>query len=310
MADNIGNYVTRGQLIIELANAGKASRNNIALSSGTPTTAPAKKFTFAPATPTPAIGDWVVQGVFSAQIISLPTVTEIEIDDGTDFVDGIAILVQGLTFTGAEIDAFILSAMAFIDRHTRQWFNARTFTAKFVGNNTHLWQAPVAIISVAEVRLNGETPAIPVADYIVFNGRIMPDDRRNPKIHLINRDPGVFRMTSRSFRDDRQTEVDGVWGFLEDDGTTPEMIQRATLKLAVLRCLNTPGGSASSSASSSGKGPIKREETDLHEVEYYDPRSGGSSSDKHDGTGLSGDDEIDDIIAAFKSPIIIGGALS
>lgn len=307
MADNTGNYVSRGQLAIEILNAGKAVATAITLSAKATTTAPAAKYTISPLSPLPVVGDWVFQGAVASKVISLPSGTEVELQDGTGLLNGAAQLVKGVPADSA-LDSLILQAQAFIDRHTRQWFNARAGVVKRMGNNSSLMQLPVAIISVSQIILNGNQPPLDLAGALIGTGRFISDDRRNPRIILRRANLDIFALEPRVFLKERITEITGVFGFLEEDGSTPLLIQRATLKLAILRMMNTAGASAAASASSGDRGPVESEKTDIHEISYFDPRASTGSSTS-DGTGLSGDDEVDDIIASYKGPILIGGSM-
>ena len=307
MPDNTGPYISRGQLAIELGNAGEAVATPLVLSAKATTVAPAAKFTFSPAAPAPVVGDWVKQGAYAQKIISLPTATEVELEDGTNIVNGSAELLKGVPADSA-MDSYIAQAMAFIDRHTRQWFNARAGVVKIPGNNSQLAQLQVPIISVSQILLNGNQPPLDLASALIFNGRFTPDDRRNPRIILRRANIDIFALEPRILLKDRITEITGVWGYLEADGSTPLLIQRATAKLAVMRKLSTAGSSAVTAAGSAGLGPIASEKTDMHEISYHDPRTSDSAS-LSSGTGLSGDDEIDDIIVSYRSAIIIGGSM-
>lgn len=304
--DNTGPYVSRGQLIIELVNAGKATATVVTLSAKATTTAPAASYTFAPTTPPAVVGDWVIQGAIASKIISLPGAGQIELADGTGIDNGPAQLVKGAPADSA-LDSYIAQAMAFIDRHTRQWFNARAGVVKFPGNNTQIVQLQVPIISVSQILLNGNQPPLDLSSALIFNGRFTPDDRRNPRIILRRVNVDIYALEPRLFLKDRVTEITGVWGFLESDGSTPVLIQRATLKLAIIRMINTAGKTAAESASTGERGPVQSEKTDIHEISYYDPRSSAATS-LDAGSGLSGDDEVDDIIASYRSPMIIGGS--
>jgi hypothetical protein len=306
MPDNTGPYVSTAKFLIELGNADKATVSKLVLSNKTATTF---DFTTSAATP-PAIGDFLIQGTYHA-IITNVTPTQITVDDTTNFSEGSAKFAN-TEFDETELDNLILDAMDFIDRHTRQFFNKRDFTEalgnaiKFEGNNSRVIFFPVPIISITSIRKNNEDALLDLEDVKIFDSRALPDDRRNPMIKLIRDDHDIFVVNTGRFLRGTITTIDGSFGFLEPDGSTPRLIQRATLKLAVIYAARSIGESASQAANASGKGAIKREKTDLHEIEYYDPNNTNSNATSV-GTGLSGDDEIDDIIAAFRGPPIVSG---
>lgn len=311
--DNTGPYVSVAKLLSELVNAGKATSKSLVLSAKTPTTLPEHTFTFAPASPAPVVGDFIVQGN-NYTTISNVSGTTVTVIDGTNIVNGKA---KAVTYSGEESDLqeFILMAMAFIDRHTRQWFNARTFDStkplKLEGNNSHVMFFPVPILTLTAARKQAGGENLNPIEIQVFNSRTVPDDRKNPMIKLRQEDDDVLFVSSGKWMRGVRAEFEGTFGYLEEDGSTPKLIQRATLKLALMYAVKTLGESANQSATSGEVGPIKREKTDLHEIEYYDARtsSGGAKGGLNEGTGLSGDDEVDDIIAAYKGPMIIGGTL-
>lgn len=308
MAYNTGLYTSAAKLLLEMANAGEIEAQSVVLSAKTLVSGTKYSFTFAPATPAPAVGDFLVKGDYAALITNVSGTT-IEADDATNIPNGKAKFAK---FDGdlADLEAYIKQAMAFIDRHTRQWFNARTFDDSkpvlMEGNNSETLFFPVPILEITAIRKESGSEILDPTFYQVFNGRDFPDDRRNPMIKLRREDDDVLFVSSGKWMRGVRAVITGIFGYLEADGSTPLMIQRATLKLSLIYALKTLGESASSAAEGADVGPIKREKTDLHEIEYFDARTGGKDS-TNDGTGLSGDDEIDDIIAAFKGPIVIGG---
>src|SRR5690606_30527944 len=114
--------------------------------------------------------------------------TVVHLDNGTDIPDGVIRRVR-TDLMVEEIEANIAEAMSFIDRHTRQWFNKRTFDGsnpvKIEGNNGRTIFLGVPVIAVDKLCLNREDNVLDASDYRVFNSRAMPDDRRNPMIKLI-----------------------------------------------------------------------------------------------------------------------------
>lgn len=307
--DNTGPYTSRAKLLKELCKAGKGTLTTLVLSAKTPATAPAATYTYAPTTPVAKIGDWVIQGNTAQLIVALPSPATMTLEDGTLIANG-AVKMAAMTpqLDGAELDDFIADAMDFIDRMTRQWFNKRTKTLKMEGENVEVLMLPVPIITVTEIRPNGlSAPVMAMSEYIVFTSRSVPDDRRNPRIRVHTDPTSIFYERGRRFLRGVITEVDGSFGYLEEDGSTPRQITRATTKLAVMRALKSIGEEASESSASAGVGALKREKTDLHEVEYFDPNSKVSEA-LTQASGSSGDDEIDGIIAMYRAPILIGGS--
>ena len=311
MADNTGNYITQGELISELANAGRGSASVINLTAKAATTLPEHTFTFS-SSGVPVIGDWLVQGSEASDIVAVAG-SVITVRDATNINNGSAKFVNfNPPLLASDLDKLIEEAMDFIDLATRQWFNKRDLTLRFEGNNTEITFLGVPVIEVTSINLNGrDLFTSTIADHFeVFSGRTYPDERRNPRIKLMRniQEPNIFALSQgRSWLRGRMSTVVGSFGFLEPDGSTPSLIKRATTKLAVMRELRSVGLWAKDAVTSTDKGPIKREVTDMHEVEYYNPgNTDGKTAGQNVGTGLSGDDEIDDIIAMYRAPIFLG----
>lgn len=307
---NTGLYTSAAKLLTELANAGKLEGQSVVLSAKTLVSGNEYSYTFAPATPAPAIGDFLVKGDIAALITNVSGTTVTADMGGTPSIDNGKAKVIKYDGDLADLEAYIKQAMAFIDRHTRQWFNARTFDdtkpVLMEGNNSTVLFFPVPILEIHSIRKEVGSEVLDSNFYQVFNGRDFPDDRRNPMIKLRQEDDDVLFVSSGKWMRGVRAVITGIFGFLEADGSTPLLIQRATLKLALIYASKSLGEIAAAAAESGDLGPIKREKTDLHEIEYFDARTGGKDS-INDGSGLSGDDEIDDVIAAYKGPIVIGG---
>ena len=196
---------------------------------------------------------------------------------------------------------------AFVERCTRLWFAPRAFEWVRDGNGTTLLQLPVPIVSVAALYLNGSSSAADPATYRVYAGRGESgrDDRRNPRIKLISGETSIFEgtgylaSTAVVFEVGEQNQVvDGTFGYVEADGSTPEPIKYAIKKLVARssRGLYSVVGGGGSTAF----GPIVEEETDRHRRRYGDPFVG---SKMHSTTG---DPEVDQILAAYRAPIKVG----
>ena len=306
--DNTGLYTSVAKLLTELANAGKATKVKLALSNKTLVSGTSYRYDFISEGDPPTPLSYLVQGDYYS-IITVVAGNQITVIDGTNIDNGIAQSIKS-DYTESELTTFITDAMAFIDRHTRQWFNARTFDSdhevKIEGNNSETLFINVPIISIDKIRKGTDGENIPLENMQIFKSRTMPDDRRNPMIKLRKDSGDIYSESYGYWNRGQLIYIQGTFGFLEEDGSTPSMIQRATLKLAIIYAYKSIGAGAAESVASGDKGALKKEKTDFHEVEFYDPNSGGGSSTAG-GTGLSGDDEIDDTIAAYKSPLIITG---
>src|SRR4029077_10235950 len=80
---------------------------------------------------------------------------------------------------------------------------------------------------------------IPSTFYTVYNANDgTRDDRRNPMIKFSSAGLGIydtpdFRYAMRFVIGTNNQRIDGKFGFVEPDGTTPKLIRRAVLKMAI-----------------------------------------------------------------------------
>jgi len=250
-------------------------------------------------------GDIVCQGEYAQVINSLSTGPDtLTLDDATDFVDGSA-KVYRVAKSLFEIDMLRTMAMQTIDVYTGQWFNKREFLGanalKFEGNNTYVLHFSIPIIEIANIYLNDGTDPYDIESYQVFNSRTMPDDRRNPKIKLWSNTNDIYKHPPTRYWDGifykgRIHRVEGSFGFLEPDGSTPAAIKWATARLVMRQAMSDP-------SQSTVAGRVKKEKTDLHEIEYEGSLAGRNALH---GT-FTGDDDIDRIFKMYKAPLAIGG---
>ena len=310
--DNEGLYVDYCQLLYEMFIGGSSKVNSSTLTLSNKVIdngGDIYDFTVSGSDPLPLIGDAITQAGYVdciIEILSGPDRIRIEKTDSQNkIVNGPSKLLHSETIPRALGERIIQQHMDFVDLHTRQFFNKRSGTFKFEGNNTLLLHLPVPIIEIEKLLINStDTELIEgeTNDFFAFKGRQNPqDDRYNPRIKLSigrGRDSIYTGFTTRAFLKNTLTSITGSFGFLELNGNTPPLIQRAIIKLAIKDILEPVG----SGAVSSGQGPIKRLKVDLHEKEFFELK--GAST----GGGLSGDKEIDNILAKYRSPIAIGGS--
>ena len=207
--------------------------------------------------------------------------------------------------------AYIETWQQFMDRACRQWFNARSMILSINGNESSTLFFGVPIISIEYVKINNMDQQLDSQLYRVFSGiDAEQDHRRNPKLQLIGPDfyPNIYTQPvtwgELRFRKGVQNqEIKGIFGFVETNGSTPKLIQRALLKL-VIEKLNSP------IYSSTGQGPsvppvlgaVLKEKTDGHSIEYGHP--GGEVGKRRPGlSGITSDPEILDIIKMYRAPI-------
>jgi len=219
------------------------------------------------------------------------------------------IRAEGVTVAVADDDrvlTLIRTWQGFIERITRNWFQARVMDFRVDGNGTRLLQLPFPIISVTALYLNDETDALDASAYVVYNGRggeTGPDNRRNPRIKLISGETSIFEGTGPVNRwgdvfevGEQNQRLVGSFGYVEADGSTPEAIKYALKKLVV----RSSRPMASSGGSAGPAGPVIEEETDRHRKRWADPFVGAKV------WTTTGDLEVDEILAAHRAPMHVG----
>lgn len=227
---------------------------------------------------------------------------------------------QGLLeadYSDALVQSTIKAWQDAIDRMCRQWFEPREITTKLDGTDSDSLHLPVPIISFEYLKLNEDSNSLDTTLYKVYDSNTFPDDRHNPRIKLIG--PRCYRdIYSRPndlgrliFRKGRQNqEIKGVFGFVESDGSTPELIKRA-LTLLVIEKLTNPAYQTSTTPAVQSpltSGILLEEWTDGHKAKYAEPTGHGANFYEKRRVGLSGitsNPEILDIIRLYRAPISI-----
>jgi hypothetical protein len=218
-------------------------------------------------------------------------------------------LSSSLYADGAVTTALAL-ATQYIDRATRQWFESRTLTALLDGNDSDRLFLPVPVISVSGLWINNrfETQeALPTTDYAVYNGRGLPDDRKNPKIGLISQRRSIYQVPAlqdgrRIFmKGHKNQKITGAFGYTESDGTTPLLIKRACEKMA-LRFVAQLAADGQAQDGSGSSGAVIGEMTDGHMIQYAMPASIGIPGATF---GISKDAEVEQILQAYRAPVAI-----
>lgn len=213
--------------------------------------------------------------------------------------------------TDAEVDAAIKINQQFIERATRQWFYSRPLTLQLDGNSSDTLHLPVPIVSLDSLTINDNDTVLDAEFYRVYDSKDLPDDRWNPRIKLRRGNVDLFQDPFRTdrpliFRKGRQNQtLVGNFGFVESDGSTPELIKRALLVLVIEKLTNPPFGSPTPGAPSGPTGSILRETTDGHTVQYTfvkfgDTRAGWS--------GYTMNREVHTILNIYKAPIGVAAA--
>jgi hypothetical protein len=214
-------------------------------------------------------------------------------------------------FSDEEVLAAIEVWQSFLDRATRQWFIPKSIILSVDGTDSDAIHFGVPIIAIDYVRINNSTTNLESQLFKVYSAIRYPDDRRNPRIKLVNeRDLDIFTAPvlgrKLKFRKGRQNqEIKGTFGFTEDDGSVPRLIQRALLKLVIEKLtlpVYTPDPATAPVPPSPLVGNLIEEWTDSHKRKYG--HVGGEVSKRRPGlSGITSDPEILDIIKLYRAPI-------
>ena len=217
----------------------------------------------------------------------------------------------GVTEAQAD-DAAVLASIKLwqqvLDRACRQWFNYKTLTLTFDGNDSDTIFFGVPIVQITSLKINDDTADLATTLYKVYSGReTWPDDRRNPRIKLVRNTTNIFSGYTDNqmmFRRGRQNQVvSGIFGYTESDGTTPEPIRHALCRLVTQKLLSPAVPTASSPLTYPPiLGPLLEEWTDGHKVKFA--QAGGQVNKRRSGlTGLIQDPEVLDIITLYRAPV-------
>jgi hypothetical protein len=296
--DNTGPYVTYIELFERLFPSSIVSyKSDINLDNKT-----GNVFDYSGTSFTLEVGDIVCQGQYGSPITNIAT-GKITLDNATNFTEDAA-RVYRTTLVLFEVDMMILSAMQTIDLFTKQWFNKRTFTGdsaiQIEGNNSHILHFQVPIIGITGMYLNNSQDIYPADAYQAFKSRSIPDDRRNPKIMLMSKTESIYatprgRYWNSIFLKGKFTKIEGSFGFLEMDGSTPAPIKWVAARIVMKQITYNPENVMSAK--------VVREKTDMHEIQFETTQESGDVT-KWD---MTGDTEVDRILTMYKAPSAIGG---
>lgn len=185
----------------------------------------------------------------------------------------------------------------FVDMNTGQWFNPRDTILALDGTDSDILQLPIPVIKVDALKINGLTDILNPVLYKVYN-RTYPDDRRNPKIQMVGGMSSDFFVRVASggsvfIRGQQNQVIEGTFGFVESDGSSPPPIKYAVLKLISKHVQKMGRGGATAYA-----GPVIEEWSDGHRLRYGEPKFWMYKT--------TGDPELDQILASYKRPIGLG----
>lgn len=180
-------------------------------------------------------------------------------------------------YSDEQLEELISVSCNFIDNVTGQWFEPREKIIRLDGREGQNLVLPVFLFKVDYVKIGLED----IDDYVVYNRMV---DRTYPKI---------FRNAGWP-KGRLNIKVSGIWGYVEEDGTTPAAIKRAAMKLALY---NFPALSDSEALEEKGlRGLLTSETTDGHSYSLSD----SAVSDAYSGA-ITGDTEIDQILKSYTA---------
>jgi hypothetical protein len=224
-----------------------------------------------------------------------------------------ALGLDAAMFPDALVLATIKTWQAFIERACRQWFYPLELEMTLDGTDSDAIHFGVPVISISQVRLNGDTVPLNPSYYKVYSALINPADRQNPRLKLIEQRSSNYDIFTAPLRDGklrfrfgRQNQyIKGVFGYVEADGSPPELIKRALAKLVVEklgRPLFVAAGAEPPTAPPIMAGIVTEEWTDGHKIKYA--TSGGELLPRKPGlAGITDDQEILNILKLYRAPI-------
>lgn len=215
--------------------------------------------------------------------------------------------------TDSDIISSILEWQTFLERACRQWFVPKTLFLEVDGTDSDSIHFGVPVIGLDHVRVNDENEDLDEQFYRVYNATRYPDDRHNPRLKLFDDHhshhdifSGPHHHGRLAFIKGRQNqEIQGVFGYIEEDGSVPQLIKRALLKL-VIEKLTNPVYVGAGTTPVAPPPPIiglrLSEKTDGHEIKFAQP--GAPLKPRAPGlAGMTDDPEILNIIRMFRAPM-------
>lgn len=229
--------------------------------------------------------------------------------------------------TDAQVTSGIARATAMIDKITGQWFEPRPRTFLLDGRGHDALHFQVPIIAITGLEIEESTEEIDFDTIKVYNrhltqGLVNPDDRYDPKLvfdnvtwlrTLTGRDTTTY-VDGLFYHGPQNISVTGIFGFTElglndpigetstgsqvplSYGDTPELIKYAAKRLAIRYMYPIINSGTGSSISS---GTVKRRKNMDEEIEW-------AVNNVNPGDSVTGDYEVDNILAGYMAPMSIG----
>ena len=214
--------------------------------------------------------------------------------------------------TDLEVETSIRTWQKCVERVTRQWYFPKNLEFTIDGTDSDALHFGVPIISIDHIKLNRDPNALDVNLYKVYNKNEL-EDRSNPRIKLVDgfgEDLDIFTRplsTGRlKFRKGRQNQfVKGTFGYVEQDGSVPLLIQRAVTLLVIEKITlppYSPPGTDPLAPPPIVTGTLVEEWTDGHRKRYGE--AGGPIKPRAPGlAGLTNNPEVLQIFKLYKAPL-------
>ncbi len=191
----------------------------------------------------------------------------------------------------ARLLSLLVEAGALLDRVTGWFFEPRSKTFRLDGRGTPTLELPAPPLQLDEVRIFEAAISMHPDDLVIIGGPVEPGF-------------DVPRLTLRRAvfpRGSGNVEASGLWGYTEPDGTplgrTPLAIRRATM-LLVLRQLPKLTDADSAAARSAWRLLEERTRDQSYRL----------AARRDAGVVLTGDPEVDEMIARYRRPAGLGAA--
>lgn len=218
---------------------------------------------------------------------------------------------EGITaddLSASRLESLIADAQDYIENTTQNVF--RPIPQDFTVNGSHSAALflGLPIIGVRGIYANGSNYSLSSASVYVSHARVdeshryraNPDPRRNPVVRLRGSNGGGQFNWPETFEVSRfragagNQRIDGVFGFLERDGSVPRQIQEAMLRLIVANAEPLEVGSEPVA------GPVASRTTDRNSITYA--VSGAETS-----LGWAGatSKRIEEILVRYRRPIAV-----
>jgi hypothetical protein len=191
----------------------------------------------------------------------------------------------------ARLLSLLVEAGALLDRVTGWFFEPRQKTFRLDGRGTPTLELPTPPLQLDEVHIFGATISMHPDDMVIVGAPVEPGFDA-PRLTLRR---AVFPRGAGN------VEASGVWGYTEPDGTplgrTPLTIRRAAM-LLVLRQLPKLTDADSAAARSAWRLLEERTRDQSYRL----------AARRDAGVVLTGDPEVDELIARYRRPAGLGAA--